>query len=305
MNSLNSLLNAVPMPMLAIDVDQNVFDMNMPMKGLLGSYIIGRHYIAALRQPRLLNAIELVFHDGETRTSRYLLRDGSSDIAYDVQISRVDGGVLLAFQDRSATDEAIQARRAFVANVSHELRTPLTALSGFIETLQGAARDDAETRARFLDIMQREARRMTQLVDDLLSLSRVEQNRRVRPTDVVDLARQVIVNLLENALKYGGGTGIGVTLTGPSHITSLQELGVRLSVSDKGAGIASHHLPRLTERFYRVDNHRSRDVGGTGLGLAIVKHIVQRHHGKLDISSVVGTGTTVSISLPMATTRAD
>jgi len=245
MNSLNSLLNAVPMPMLAIDVDQNVFDMNMPMKGLLGSYIIGRHYIAALRQPRLLNAIELVFHDGETRTSRYLLRDGSSDIAYDVQISRVDGGVLLAFQDRSATDEAIQARRAFVANVSHELRTPLTALSGFIETLQGAARDDAETRARFLDIMQREARRMTQLVDDLLSLSRVEQNRRVRPTDVVDLAeivnavvtemdplfasagakialsletaphvlrgdaqqlRQVIVNLLENALKYGGGT---------------------------------------------------------------------------------------------------
>ena len=332
-------MDSVPLPLLAIGEDKHIQSMNKPLQNLLGHHIMGRHYIAALRQPKLLAQIESVFETGGTRTARFLHRVDSADVAYDVQVSRIDQGVLLAFQDRSATEEAIQSRRAFIANVSHELRTPLTALLGFIETLQGAAKDDPDARARFLDIMQSEAVRMTQLVDDLLSLSRVEQDRRVRPTDKIVLAdvlkavlsemeplfkkadcevaldiqaekqdvhgddqqlRQVIVNLVENALKYGGAGGvITVKLAAPKFIAALKGDGVRLSVIDTGKGIAPHHLPRLTERFYRVDNHRSRAVGGTGLGLAIVKHIVQRHRGLLGIESEINKGTTVSVSLPI------
>jgi two-component system phosphate regulon sensor histidine kinase PhoR len=230
-------------------------------------------------------------------------------------------------------------RRDFVANVSHELRTPLTTLSGFIETLQGPAREDEAARKRFLGIMSKEAARMNRLVDDLLSLSRVESDERMRPIEQVELntllqsciitmaapaksekvditlqgdesseyfiqgdedqLRQVFNNLLENAIKYGGANGritVGIELV--DHDATLRGPAICLCVCDTGPGIDPLHIPRLTERFYRVDSHRSRAVGGTGLGLAIVKHIVNRHRGRLAIASTLGEGTAFSVLLP-------
>ena len=223
----------------------------------------------------------------------------------------------------------------FVANASHELRTPLAGILGFIETLADPELGkDVETRKRFLKIMDGEARRMQRLIDDLISLSRIEAEKYRLPEAAVDLSEltaevvgvfrtsngdrgrevemeitpglpaiqgdraqlsQLIHNLVGNSVKYGRpGTPIHVTLgEGPSGM-------VRLSVADEGEGIGPDHLPRLTERFYRVDSGRSRAMGGTGLGLAIVKHIVERHRGRLDISSVLGKGTNVSILLPGA-----
>lgn len=229
-------------------------------------------------------------------------------------------------------------RRDFVANVSHELRSPLTVLSGFIETLQGPARDDASARERFLAIMAQEARRMNRLVSDLLSLSRLEANERIRPRERVvpaevlratvaalrpliedsgiqleiddataeasvpgdrDQLVQVFHNLVENAIKYGGAGG-RVTVTLRTHPRWPGILGEALSVcvADAGEGVDPIHLPRLTERFYRVDSHRSRQMGGTGLGLAIVKHIVNRHRGRLAIDSERGRGSRFTVILP-------
>jgi two-component system phosphate regulon sensor histidine kinase PhoR len=246
--------------------------------------------------------------------------------------------VVVSFEDVTAIEEAGQMRRDFVANVSHELRTPLTALLGFVETLRGAARNDPAARDRFLQIMEREAGRMARLVEDLLSLSRVEDNERLRPTDPVDLSalvnatttllapvaatagvvlqtdlpagpvvvpgdagqlRQVLNNLIENAIKYGISGGrvlVSVAVAAPD--AALRANGVRLTVQDWGEGIAAHHIPRLTERFYRIDTHRSREIGGTGLGLAIVKHIVNRHRGRLRIDSAPGKGTVLTLILP-------
>ena len=229
-------------------------------------------------------------------------------------------------------------RRDFVANVSHELKTPLTSVLGFIETLRGPARDDVETRDRFLGIMEVEARRMNRMVQDLLSLSRVEGQERMRPSDRVDLGRvirgavstlrpvaesagnaldvrlpeevrpvsgdpdqltQVFLNLIENALKYGGaGRPVLVEVTEGEGAGGLRGPWICASVHDRGEGIDPRHLPRLTERFYRVDNHRSRAMGGTGLGLAIVKHIVNRHRGRLKITSEPGQGSRFAVYLP-------
>jgi len=271
--------------------------------------------------------------------SIYLGREAGRDTTYAVHISAHVDDIVLSFQDRTDAEDIGQFRRDFVANVSHELRTPLTALLGFIETLRGAARDDPAARDRFLEIMEREAGRMTRLVDDLLSLSRLEANERVKPSENVALSvvvagaltelepvtdaagvqvvfddqsggvqvaadaaelRQVLGNLVENAVKYGASGGdVHVSLHAPQHEARLRGQGIRLSVSDQGAGIAPHHIARLTERFYRVDNHRSREVGGTGLGLAIVKHIVNRHRGRFLIESVEGKGTTMTVLLPL------
>jgi len=229
-------------------------------------------------------------------------------------------------------------RADFVANASHELRTPLAALSGFIETLQGSARDDAAARERFLGIMQAQATRMARLIDDLLSLSRIELSAHVRPQHPVDLApivRQVadglqtlardreiqinietpgeplivqgdrdelirvFENLVENALKYGGsGKQVDIGFVHGQAADGGPEIGV--AVRDYGPGIAPEHLPRLTERFYRVDVVESRAQGGTGLGLALVKHILNRHRGRLEIESRMGDGATFTVRLPRA-----
>jgi two-component system phosphate regulon sensor histidine kinase PhoR len=246
------------------------------------------------------------------------------------------GRRLLRLTDRSAQRAAEKMRVDFVANASHELRTPLAALIGFIETLEDANTPaDADVRLRFLKIMADEARRMQRLIDDLMSLSRIEADRYSLPADLVDMAAllrevcqdihaarsdghrleiesnvprstvtgdrgqlsQLLHNVIGNALKYGrDGTPVRATL-------SIRHDRLRLAVTDQGDGIAPEHLPRLTERFYRVDPGRSRAIGGTGLGLAIVKHIVERHRGTLDIASVVGQGTTVKVELPLAPGR--
>jgi two-component system phosphate regulon sensor histidine kinase PhoR len=261
------------------------------------------------------------------------------DLRYIVGIGAVEGGaVLITFQDVTEREQANQMRRDFVANVSHELRTPLTALMGFIETLRGAARDDPAARDRFLTIMEGEASRMNRLVGDLLSLNRVESKERIRPKEQMDLVAhlcstlktmqplaeagnvslnfsppevpvmiigdpdqllQVFINLVENAIKYGGDQ-VEVTLELLERDPSLRAPAVRVQVTDNGAGIDPIHLPRLTERFYRADNHRSREMGGTGLGLAIVKHIVNRHRGRLRVESDLGAGTCFSVTLPLS-----
>ena len=252
-------------------------------------------------------------------------------------------GAAISIEDRSRDEETEQMRRDFVANVSHELRTPLTALMGFIETLRGPARNDPAARDRFLNIMEREAGRMNRLVADLLSLSRVEQDERRRPRHSVDLAGllrsevatltpsaaaagvrlelqlaggkvmvpgdsdqlvQVFRNLIENAVKYGGSGGVvTVTLAHQPHEPVLRGPAWAVTVADLGEGIEPQHLPRLTERFYRVDTHRSREKGGTGLGLAIVKHIVSRHRGRLRIESEIGQGSRFTVLLPEAAGR--
>ncbi|MEX0348616.1 MAG: ATP-binding protein [Paracoccaceae bacterium] len=253
-----------------------------------------------------------------------------------------DLGALLCFTDVTPMEKAGQMRRDFVANVSHELRTPLTALMGFIETLRGPARDDAVARERFLQIMDGEASRMNRLVGDLLSLNRVESQERVRPREEVNLSallkstlnsikplseeagiamklstpdapvlatgdpdqlRQVFTNLIENAIKYGGSGGVvDITLVAQDRDPALRGPAARISVSDKGPGIDPLHLPRLTERFYRADSHRSRELGGTGLGLAIVKHIINRHRGRLRIESELGQGSVFTVTLPLGNT---
>ena len=244
-------------------------------------------------------------------------------------------GLVAVFSDRTR-DRAVERMRAdFVANVSHELRTPLTSLIGFIDTLRGPAADDPVAQTRFLAIMADQAQRMNRLIDDLLSLSHIELSEHRPPSgrvvlpgiiartaaafapmlgarnatlqtdlalDLPDLPgdhnqlEQVLQNLLDNALKYGpeGGT---IRLSA-QRATRAGQGGVLLQVVDAGQGIPRAHIPRLTERFYRVDAHRSRAVGGTGLGLAIVKHIVNRHRGHLAIDSTEGVGTTVSVWLP-------
>jgi len=257
-----------------------------------------------------------------------------------LEAAPLQSAVLCSFEDITDLEQAEQIRREFVANVSHELRTPLTALLGFIETLRGTARDDSVARERFLSIMAKEAERMNRLVSDLLSLSRVEAQERSRPTEKLDLRAvlgaaitalrpmaeaaqvtiemiapeapmlvladpdqmtQVFHNLIENAVKYGlPQTAVTLRLSHEPFASELRGPAVRAEVIDRGPGISKLHLPRLTERFYRVDSHRSREKGGTGLGLAIVKHIISRHRGRLLIESTLGQGSRFSVLLPAA-----
>ncbi|PIE10527.1 MAG: two-component sensor histidine kinase [Rhodobacterales bacterium] len=331
------LIEALPLPALTVQPDERIGQMNEGARALFGMDLAGMHYITALRQPALLDAIEESLRDSQKRTARYLGRDGVRDATWKVSLARAGQVLLATFEDVTAVEEAGQMRRDFVANVSHELRTPLTALLGFIETLGGPARDDPVARDRFLEIMAQEAGRMSRLVEDLLSLSRVEEEERVRPLSPVDMGalirgtvdaltpvadaagrelvvdvpddpvsvpgdarqlRQVLTNLVENAIKYGRDR-VEISLTEPAAETALRGPGIRVSVKDYGEGIPEHHIARLTERFYRVDSHRSREVGGTGLGLAIVKHIVNRHRGRLRIESTPSEGSTFTVLLPL------
>jgi two-component system phosphate regulon sensor histidine kinase PhoR len=241
--------------------------------------------------------------------------------------------VLVAIVDQTEQRRTERMRADFVANASHELRTPLASLSGFIETLQGPARNDPAARERFLAVMVEQARRMTRLIDDLLSLSRVEMKAHLRPNTPVDLTEvvrsvadvlaplatdskvsvslegldapmpvlgdrdelvQVFANLIENAIKYGGSGGA-------VEVRAVREADPgpawAVSVVDHGPGIAAEHLPRLTERFYRADVATSREKQGTGLGLAIAKHILARHRARLDIRSRLGEGATFTVRI--------
>lgn len=338
------IIHGIPHAAILIEPPHRISAANAAALELLGQTLVGSHFYTALRQPSVIEAAEKSLKDGEPREAHYVVRGQGADRNYLIYVrgigEKAADGVLLTFEDLSPLASAGEMRRQFVANLSHELRTPLTAMVGFIETLRGPAKDDAKARDRFLGIMEREAGRMTKLVDDLLSLSRVEENERKRPKEPVDLValvrsvaqnlspmaeradvelrlhlpnderivpadadqlRQVLNNLIENAIKYGGNSKpVDIRLDGPAIHPLLQTEGIVLSVQDYGEGIEGHHIPRLTERFYRVDSHRSREVGGTGLGLAIVKHIVSRHRGRFRITSEVGKGSIFKVILPSA-----
>ena len=336
---IETLLEAVPLPMLLIDMDERIVQANADAVHLFGASVLGRLYPTAMRQPALQESIGAALRQGKPGVARHVVQGASSDTVYKVTVGPVEGGALCAFEDVSEAEQIGQMRRDFVANVSHELRTPLTALLGFIETLQGAAKDDAVARERFLSVMAREASRMNRLVGDLLSLSRVEAEERVRPTTKVDIAAlvrrvasdlrpmieaagvelrlsgvdrvamapadadqmtQVLANLFENAVKYGGNNKVVTVVLGQeARDAALRGPALWVEVTDQGEGIDAIHLPRLTERFYRVDSHRSREKGGTGLGLAIVKHIINRHRGRLKITSEVGIGSSFTMFLPV------
>jgi two-component system phosphate regulon sensor histidine kinase PhoR len=247
--------------------------------------------------------------------------------------------VLLVLRDATQVKRAEQSRADFVANASHELRSPLSAIIGFIETLRGPARDDEDARSRFLQLMHGEAQRMARLIDSLMSLSRVEIDEHVPPRVLVDLRdivkevasmlavraeaktmtievdceenlggvmgdpdqlAQVFHNLVENAIKYGrSGTSVRIVAKSIDRLPGSSKAGISVAVLDQSEGIPAVHLPRLTERFYRIDQGRSRRLGGAGLGLAIVKHIVNRHRGRLIIESEIGRGSVFTVLLPL------
>lgn len=330
----DQLLAGLPLPAMLVQRDDRILALNPLAEALFGAGLAGRHPAMAVRAPTVLQAIGEVARAGGVQEARMTLRREGQEAVFQTTVSAQGELLLCIFRDVTEEERAGEMRRDFVANVSHELRTPLTALMGFIETLKHAAKDDPKAREMFLGIMEAEAGRMNRLVGDLLRLSRVEAEERVRPKGPVELRGvlegvisslagvaerkgdrvelvgdpvtvpgdadqlvQVFTNLVENALKYGkAGQVVRVSL-------SLEETvrgpAVRVEVADEGEGIDAVHLPRLTERFYRVDTHRSREMGGTGLGLAIVKHIVSRHRGWLRVESVVGEGSRFLVVLPL------
>jgi len=348
-----TLFDNLPDPLILLAEDRRVKRVNQAALALFGGSVIGRDLAAVLRAPSLLEATDEVLAGASGRAGEFTLP--APERSFRVRVERLgsramdDTVAVLALHDLTAIKRIEQMRADFVANASHELRTPLAALLGFIETLRGPARDDAEAHERFLAIMQEQASRMSRLVNDLLSLSRIELDEHSKPTQNVDLGRivevaaetlqplakaksmtiatsiekparavagepdqlaQLVQNLLDNAVKYGrDGTSVDVSLTIPATLpaaagaTLKAGATVAVAVRDRGEGIGKEHLPRLTERFYRVDTARSRKLGGTGLGLAIVKHIVNRHRGALVIDSTLGEGSTFTVYLPAFAAR--
>ncbi len=339
---IKTIVDGLPLAAMVVDQSRRLVCLNTLAEEIWGTGLANRHYEVALRNPVLTGAIAECFRDRKTFQTRISTIIGSRESTFSLKVAAIEGeafrGVLATFEDVSPLEDVGQMRRDFVANVSHELRTPLTALLGFIETLRGPAKDDARARDRFLGIMEAEASRMNRLVRDLLSLSRVESEERIRPGQQLDLLgtvqstvkalepiaedkgisvnltapnaevmvngdsdqlNQVFTNLIENAIKYGGNGGdVSVTVTVLDRDPTVRGPAVRVEVTDQGQGIDPIHIPRLTERFYRVDSHRSREMGGTGLGLAIVKHIINRHRGRMQIASALGEGSTFTVTLP-------
>jgi two-component system phosphate regulon sensor histidine kinase PhoR len=340
-SAFTALLEAFSEPVLVVRENGRVQTANSAALELFGKHIVGAQLRALLRQPEVTALLERMMNGAEDGSAPYATSDASSERNWKVTARRMDAETfVVSLRDTSDLEAAEAQRRDFVANVSHELRSPLTVLAGFLETLQGAAAHDPDARAEFLAIMQAETERMTGLVADLLSLSRVEASARIRPRDPVaidmvlhatlaalrpqieqaglavtcdlpddlppvqgdyDQLVQVYHNLVENALKYGAdGGSIQIAATILPRMPGLDKPALRVSIRDHGEGIDPIHIPRLTERFYRVDRARSRESGGTGLGLAIVKHILGRHRGRLNIRSHPGEGSTFETILPLS-----
>jgi two-component system, OmpR family, phosphate regulon sensor histidine kinase PhoR len=343
--AVSAVVAGMPDPAVLLDRAGRVLHLNAAAAQLAPALRKNELAQFALRSPEIITALREAIATTETRRATYLdhvpVDRWMELIITPVPVPTLFGGtdkcMLMTFHDQTPLRRVEEMRADFVANASHELRTPLAALLGFIETLQGSAREDTKARERFLSIMQEQARRMARLIDDLLSLSRIELNAHRRPdtpVDLVPIVRQVadgletlardrgvtlhidagqaltvhgdhdelvriFENLVENALKYGAaGRRVDVKLgTGASADGEPEAL---VSVRDYGPGIAPEHLPRLTERFYRVDVGESRAQGGTGLGLALVKHILNRHRGRLTIESAPGAGATFTVHLPTA-----
>lgn len=333
-------LNGVPMPLIIVDEERKIAFANIAAQDLLGKNIVEDDVFLYLRQSKFVKAFDKIFFDKQKSAGevRFITKRNRS---FDVTITRVSGTgkhgvptqVMAFFYEVTSLLQTEQMRVDFVANASHELRTPLSSVIGFIETLQGPARDDKSAQERFLGIMQSEAERMVRLIDDLLSLSKIEMSRHVTPDTIVDIKNlvngvvltasetgkkrgiafktdiheealgavadqdqitQVLVNLTNNAAKYADSNSTVYVAANP---VKGKKKTIEVSVRDEGPGISEEHLARLTERFYRVDDARSRQMGGTGLGLAIVKHILLRHESQLDITSHIGEGTKFSFKL--------
>ena len=344
--AVSAIVAGMPDPAVLLDRAGRVIHLNAAAAQLAPALRKNELAQFALRSPEIITALREAIATTEARRATYLdhvpVDRWMELIITPVPVPTLFGGtdkcMLMTFHDQTPLRRVEEMRADFVANASHEMRTPLAALSGFIDTLQGPAKDDAKARERFLGIMHIQATRMARLIDDLLSLSRVELSAHVRPdtlVDIVPIIRQVVdgleplarerqvdvnvdlpeapawiagdreellrlfENLVENALKYGAAGGkVNVSLIAAMSGEGQPEM--RVLVRDFGPGIAPEHLPRLTERFYRVDVGDSRAQGGTGLGLSLVKHIVNRHRGRLLIESVLKNGATFTTCFPQA-----
>lgn len=329
----DTIIKALPEPTLVLSSALIVESSNAAMNALLEADPIGSHLTNYFRAPAVMQAAKDALAQDVKSNVEFTTR-GQASRTFDAFVSAFDENnsrkVLLIVRDLTYQQQIERMRSDFIANASHEMRTPLATLTGFIETMQGAAKQDPAAREKFLALMKTQTDRMTRLTDDLLSLSRIETNEHLRPTGKVqvsallrqctnlltgvasaaqckidievdeglvvvadaDQLMQVFQNLLENALKYGAqGERIEVTANQTANWTDL-------TIRDFGSGIAAHHIPRLTERFYRVDVQESRTRGGTGLGLAIVKHILNGHRGRLLIESELGAGSRFTVRLP-------
>ncbi|MFT7571950.1 MAG: two-component system phosphate regulon sensor histidine kinase PhoR [Paracoccaceae bacterium] len=352
-SSAETIVESLPQPLILLDENRQIVRVTAGAKQLLGDITAGRDLSSVIRTPQILEAVDTVLAGDRDQLIEFDI-EFPAMMSLSAQIQRLneaaaDGSVLvLALFDVTEIKKTQKMRTDFVANASHELRTPLAVLSGSIKTLQGPAQGDPEGQAKFLDMMEQHTTRMTRLIDDLLSLSRIELSASMVPEGTVDLytvlsnitvmlevpaaqrnikillepglgvrhivgdeveISQLFQNLIDNAVKYSNENstiqiGLRETIkpTSAGGHDDMQYLEV--SVADEGAGIPPEHIPRLTERFYRVDAARSREMGGTGLGLAIVKHIVGRHRGILDIHSVEGEGATFTVCLPISLEKA-
>ncbi len=334
---LAALINALPEPALLVDRASTVIAGNVPAAAVFGRIRTGEPISFTIRNPQIIEAIRAAaggqtqrFEINERFPAERALEAHVAPVVFAHELPEL---FLLSFRDLTQERRLAQMRTDFVANASHELRTPLASLLGFIDTLQGPARDDAKARDKFLKIMGEQARRMARLINDLMSLSRIELSLHLQPQTRVDLAGivaqvcdtmnslaeeqnvaltlkreaaeafvlgdrdeliRVFENLVENALKYGAsGKRVEVTLSAAAGEAAV-------SVRDFGSGIAPEHLPRLTERFYRVDVETSRAQGGTGLGLSLAKHVLARHRGTLSIESEPGKGAIFTARIPLA-----
>lgn len=331
----SAALSAIDMPLYLIDARENIVFQNGAAAEAFGEIEANAHITTRLRSPAILDCVRETIAKGNVNTVEYSERHPSTRV-YLVRVAPVpsENGkathFILSFRDISESRVVERMRSDFVANASHELRTPLASLQGFIETLQGPAKNDPKAGERFLGIMLEQVQRMNRLVDDLLSLSRLELKAHIAPSDRVDLLPllghvrdalqplaasldieiamdlpqdpvfvagdrdeliQVFENLVQNACKYGQeGKRVEVTLT-----PATKGQGAEVSIRDFGPGIAEEHIPRLTERFYRVNVEASRSKKGTGLGLAIVKHILTRHRARLIVKSEMGKGSVFTV----------
>ncbi|MCC8951068.1 PAS domain-containing protein, partial [Bradyrhizobium sp. Arg62] len=345
--AVSAVVAGMPDPAVLLDRAGRVIHLNAAAAQLAPALRKNELAQFALRSPEIITALREAIATTEPRRATYTdhvpvdrwMELVITPVPVPTQFGGTEKCMLMTFHDLTPLRRVEEMRADFVANASHELRTPLAALSGFIDTLQGPAREDARARERFLGIMHTQATRMARLIDDLLSLSRVELSAHVRPEasiDIVPIIRQVadglealaserqveievdlpqapvmiagdreellrlFENLIENALKYGASGGrvivsLNQAVSGASGEGAPE---IRVMVRDFGPGIAPEHLPRLTERFYRVDVGDSRNQGGTGLGLSLVKHILNRHRGRLLIESVPKNGATFTACFP-------
>ncbi|WP_310600824.1 ATP-binding protein [Desulfobulbus sp.] len=347
-NELEAVFSSMADSVVAIDADQKIIRMNQAAAALFGlpaDAVKGKAVEGVIRNAYLLEMIEVTLAHNLPQEQKVTLFNGADPImlqVHAVPLRDEDNrsmGVLLVMNDLTKLNRLETVRQDFVANVSHELKTPITAIKGYVETLLDGALDDADHARRFLAIVNRQANRLDAIVDDLLTLSRIEDrenkeeialgpgevgsvlesalqtcavladekdivlqmecDEELRATINQPLLEQAMINLLKNAIAYSP-RGSMVTLRGRGTATLEGERQVHLAVADNGPGIAREHLPRLFERFYRCDKARSRDQGGTGLGLAIVKHIAHIHRGTVEVESSLGKGSTFTIILPMA-----